>query len=143
MAFLRGKLRLFATTWLVFQAACLSALVPRECCAAHRVSEKRCHESAPAARCPMRAVDGTACPMHRTADASEHSHHAPSAPADCRLTGICAGPMAALFTLLSNHGVLPESSTALPGAALRSVAIVIHDDVIGRYQPPESPPPRA
>jgi len=111
MASLRRRLRLCATTWLVFQVAWLAALVPRDCCAAHRPAEKSCHESAPSST-------------------------------DCRLGGVCDGPMAALFTLLSNHGILPDSATPLPELALRSARMTINQHVIDRFEPPDAPPPR-
>ena len=38
MTVLRRRLRFWVTTWLVFQVVSLSALVPRDCCAAHRVA---------------------------------------------------------------------------------------------------------
>jgi hypothetical protein len=166
MAMLRRKLRVVALTWLVFQVAWLTALVPRDCCAAHRPAEN-CHESASATHCPMRSADGTPCPMHRghsgdnshptvsvehhhEAAPTAHQHRAPgsghdrqSAPIDCRVTGACDGPMSALFALLSNHGILPESAATVPHVKIRHVDAVVHDHLGGQFQPPEPPPPRA
>ena len=160
MASLRRKLRVFATTWLVFQAVWVAALVPRDCCAAHRPAERTCHESAAAAQCPMRAADGTPCPMHRGRKgheqdhlvqaehhhqpvAAEHHREIPVTPADCRLGGVCDGPMAALFALLSHHGILPEPTAAPPNVDIRLAAPPVHENVAGRFEPPDPPPPRA
>jgi hypothetical protein len=168
MAFWRRHLRAFAATWLVFQAAWLIALVPRDCCAAHRLAETSCHESTSTTHCPMRAADGTPCPMHRghsspnsdqiasvehhhEAARVERHHHAGAPerkdqaplPTDCRLTGACDGPMAVLFGLLSNHGILPEAGAFIPNVEVRRVSTAVHDDLGGRFQPPDPPPPRA
>jgi hypothetical protein len=153
MAPLRRRLRLCAATWLVFQVACLSALAPRDCCAAHRPAKKSCHESASAMQCPMRAADGRPCPMHRSqagrgvqrhGAAPEHHHPpAPSPAPDCRVSGVCAGPMAALSALLSHNGILPESPAALHQPIVRPVRMTIYETAIRRFEPPEPPPPRA
>lgn len=167
MAMLRPKLRVVAAVWLMFQAASLTALLPRDCCAAHRPADANRQESTSATYCPMRDADGRPCAMHRgpsdrdshqSATAEHHSDAAPSAhhhqaatpqqdrqplpPAGCRLTGACSGPMAAL-ALLSYHGILPESIPVTRDAAVRVVTTVAHDHVGGRFQPPDPPPPRA
>src|SRR5262245_36338423 len=101
MSAIRYHLRFWVTTWLVFQVVSLSALVPRDCCAAHRLAtekEKSCHEEAavmhePAdgAHCPMPGKAGEACPMH----GSGHDGQQP-ASRKCTMQGTCDGPMAAL-----------------------------------------------
>ena len=124
MALIRRRLRSCAATWLVFQVAWIAALVPRDCCAAHRPVETSCHESAGVAM----------------------EHQQPAAPlssAECRLTGRCDGPMSALVTLLSNFGILPTSTAALPVMDARSAWSAIPQSVIGRSRPPDLPPPRA
>lgn len=141
MRSLRRKLRAFAATWLVFQAAWLTALVPRDCCAGHRPAEKSCHEIVEATACPMRDVTGRACPMH---SGGEHHAQTPSTSSDdCQLSSVCDGPMAALFALLSNHAVLPDAADALPDPDARDVAPPIRESVTGRFEPPDAPPPRA
>src|SRR5918999_5778707 len=102
MRFHRGRLRVIAITCLVFQVAWLTALVPRDCCAAHRPadrSERSCHQPVPKVQCPMRSADGTPCPMH-------------GGKTECSLRGSCSGPMASLLALLTNHGILPEPTAA-------------------------------
>lgn len=161
MTSFRRRMRYWVTAWLVFQVASLSALVPRDCCADHRptdTAKQSCHESVAATLCPMRSADGTPCPMHRGTTSTHGDHHqAPAhehqqvpasepdrAPAnDCSLRGTCAGPMAALLALLQNQGVLPASVTVLPDATVRSVALTMRPDVVGRFEPPDPPPPRA
>ena len=65
MTTLRRHLRICVATWLVFQVASPSALVPRDCCAAHRPApsekEHNCHEQTVAPHCPTRAADDTPC----------------------------------------------------------------------------------
>ena len=128
---------------MVFQVASLSALVPRDCCAAHRPAandkEQSCHKSTAATHCPMRAADGTPCPMHRGGrnDAGEK-------PTDkCSIRGTCNGPMAALFALLSNHGVLTDSFAMLPDVRASYVAAHTRENLISRLASPDPPPPRA
>lgn len=135
MAPLRRHLRVFAVIWLMFQVASLSALVPRDCCSAHTTAAKACHAVAAVPQCPMHAASGHACPMHQ-------GDHAAPAPADCRLTGGCSGPMAALVALLSNHGILPTAALASPADRFQPVAAAAPGNVIVRLAPPDSPPPR-
>jgi hypothetical protein len=144
----RRHLRFWVTTCLVLQVVSLSALVPRDCCAAHRVAtdkEKSCHESGAAAaaeqagaHCPMPGDAGDACPMH----SDGHAGQRPPRQA-CTMQGTCDGPMAALLVIISNQGVLTEplrlavdlSSVVAPAPA--------REDVVSRFTPPDSPPPRA
>jgi hypothetical protein len=155
MKFSRGTIRRVAAIWLMLQMAWLTALVPRDCCAAHRPTgsgDAKCHSQGPAAQCPMRAANGTACPMHSGAaghgahgqdPAAEHDPQSPTPSSECALRGVCAGPMAALLVLLANHGILPESTTAVPDVAVRSITSVVGEHVAGDRVPPDPPPPRA
>jgi hypothetical protein len=148
MTALRHRLRFWVTIWLVFQVVSLSALVPRDCCAAHRIAtteEKNCHEeSAPVpehpagAHCPMPGANGEPCPMH----GSGHGNHQP--PRDgCTMQGTCDGPMAAFLNIISNHGVL----TDLPSLALdltgSEAPAALQENAVSRFTPPDAPPPRA
>lgn len=143
MALFRRRMRLWVAAWLMVQAASLFALVPRDCCAAHRpaasVEPPSCHEKIAALMCPMRAADGTPCPMHRGGhgDAEQESHK------KCSIRGTCAGPMAALFRLLSDPGVFDGSLIVLPGVDAGSVAPVTQENLVTRLTPPDPPPPRA
>lgn len=151
----RGMLRRVAAVWLMVQLAWLTALIPRDCCAAHRPDrhETGSHSSMAAGQCPMRSADGTPCPMHRAApshathghahDAATGSDPSSEAPATCFLRGSCAGPMAALLVLLGNHGVLPESTTTPPDVAVRSIVLTVDERAAGHAVPPDPPPPRA
>ena len=51
--------------------------------------------------------------------------------------------MAALFALLSNHGILPDSTAIIPDVEVRRVNALADGQAGGRFQPPDSPPPRA
>ena len=113
-------------------------MVPRDCCAAHRPAEAHetphCERTAPVPHCPMRAADGTPCPMHRTAAphdahgaADPHAaHRAPESDDDgCAMSGACGGPFAGLTAVLSQHAVLsariavPADLTTTLGAPAR------------------------
>ena len=143
MQSIRRSLRLWVAIWLVVQMASLSALVPRDCCAAHssaaRAARPGCHEQVAATQCPMRAADGKTCPMHR----GGHSEAAETAPDSCAIRGTCSGPMAALVAQLSNYGVLPAALQVLPDLHPGAVTIRSDEHLLSRFTPPDSPPPRA
>lgn len=149
MLALRHHLRFWVITWLVFQVASLSALVPRDCCAAHRMAtqkEKTCHDEAAATpeapadgdHCPMPDKAGQACPMH----GSGHETHQPPAR-KCTMQGTCNGPMAALFVIISNQGVLSEPLQLAHDLTVTVVPDPAREDLVSRFTPPDSPPPRA
>ena len=169
MKSLRRRLRLAVTAWLLFQVVSLSALVPLDCCDAHRpadvVRAESCHERADSPYCPMRAKTGKACPMHQKAElADPHAHHRQaaaeerasshpgqqdhaSAPApakdQCSMGGTCSAPMTALAVILSNHGVVP-AEVRVPANGARVSPSLTHDEHLTSRQPaPDSPPPRA
>ncbi len=136
MASLRRRLRLVAVVWLAVQAASVSALVPRDCCATHQPKAAGCHKRAAATYCPMRSADGTPCPMHRSSPAEED-------PDACAMRGTCDGPMAALVRLLSHHAVLDDPLATLPDSVAGLAFIPSRENPIGRRTAPETPPPRA
>jgi hypothetical protein len=119
MTALRRRLGLVAAAWLAFQVVSFSALVASDCCAAHRsVAEKQetgCH--------------------------TQHTSEEPSRPKECAMRGTCDGPIAALFELLSNYGILPD---AVALSAVPSVAVATNADAnaLARLESPDSPPPR-
>ena len=51
--------------------------------------------------------------------------------------------MAALFALLSNHGILPESATPIPNIGSAFIAAPALENVVSRLESPDPPPPRA
>ena len=132
MRIFRRHLRSLATVWLVVQAGWVSAIVPRDCCAAHRPAtvktDRSCHD--PVAVAHMHHEMGQ--PREQQQDANK-----------CALRGTCAGPMAALFALLSNHGILTESATPTPNTGTALVAPPAIENVVGRLETPDPPPPRA
>lgn len=166
---LRRRLRLAVTAWLLFQVVSLSALVPLDCCDAHRpadvVRAENCHERADSPYCPMRARNGKACPMHQKAEFDgHHAHHQQTAGEEhvshlpgkreqasaadpskdhCSVGGTCSAPMTALAVILSNHGVVP-AEVRVPANAARVLASRNHDEhLTSRQAAPDSPPPRA
>jgi hypothetical protein len=141
MTTVRRQLRVGVAVWIVCQAALLAALVPRDCCGAHqpvsKESGRSCHETAAVDHCPMRAADGTPCPMHRESGAGRSSDD------ECTIRGTCGGPMAALVTLLSSPGVLTESHATMPAPGVSRIAVPARDTAVSRPAPPDPPPPRA
>jgi hypothetical protein len=143
MSSLRRHLRLSVATWLVFQAASLTVLIPLDCCGAHRPAASSqgpsCHENTAATHCPTRAAGGTPCPMHRGGhtDAGDRSSNR------CSMRGTCNGPAAAMVALLSNYGVLADSFAMLPDLHTSSAAIHTRENLITRLASPDPPPPRA
>jgi hypothetical protein len=61
----------------------------------------------------------------------------------CSMRATCDGPVAAMFALLSNYGVLSESFLILPDVHADSVSLQTRENLISRLAPPDSPPPRA
>lgn len=142
MQSIRRSLRLLVAIWLVVQVASLSALVPRDCCAAHsstNAAKPACHEKAAATQCPMRAADGTPCPMHR----GDHHEAAGSSRDGCAMRSTCDGPMAALFAQLSNYGILTDQVQVRPDLHVGSGPPSTRAQLVSRLVPPDPPPPRA
>ena len=142
MTTIRRRLRFWVAAWLVFQVASLSALVPRACCVPYRPAasdkEPTCHENSAASHCPIRAADGAPCPMHQGGQ-----HDAEDNPSErCSMRATCDGPVAALFALLSNYGVLRDSILLLPDVHTGSVTFQTRENLTTRLAPPDSPPPR-
>jgi hypothetical protein len=126
MTTIRRRLRFWVAAWLVFQAASLAALVPRTCCVPYQ------------AAATDRAANGTPCPMHQ----SGH-HDAEQKPSDrCSMRATCDGPVAAMFALLSNYGVLSDSFLIVPDGHAGSVSLQTRENLTTRLAPPDSPPPR-
>jgi hypothetical protein len=136
MTVFRRRLRSLATTWVLFQAVALSALVPPSCCLGHT------NPSTPVEK--VAETSSPPCAMHH-AQANAHQHSVPAArkPArECAMRAACGGQAAALFAALSHTAVLRESiafpdtpSAAAPPSSLASLIL--------QFQPPDAPPPRA
>jgi len=145
MNLVRRHLRRGVAAWLFCHALTFTALVPRDCCAAHAhgadwaaaaSGEAPCHEAAapaPGAHCEMAAEDGAACPMHA----------APVSSSDCALTGSCQAPAAALAAVLLQAAVLVPATSYAPHVL--PVTVSPPPDVSARSlaTPPAAPPPRA
>jgi len=160
MHVVRRHLRTGAATWLICHVLAFSALLPRDCCAAHAHagapgeaavdhSAHAGHETAatghehhgsaaPAAAdegayCPMRGADGAPCPMHDSG---------PAAPAACQMTGVCNQPSAALAAVLMQSAVPPAGFALLPDEISVTLATAADDQPLALAVPPDSPPPR-
>ena len=138
MAIVRRHLRLLATTWILFQATSLSALVPRACCLSHDAAMAKaavdCHQLTTAPHS-----------MHHMQGAT-HQHAAQPVQkptADCAIRGTCGGPLAAMFAIFSTQGVLTDRIDSLPALDWTTATLVATDQLIGLSAPPDAPPPRA
>jgi hypothetical protein len=161
MRVVRRHLRLGVATWLMCHVLAFSALLPRDCCAAHahgatvpgQAADPAAvdhsahgmpgtsgheHHAAPAsdttegAQCPMRGADGTPCPMHGGG----------AAPAACQMTGVCNQPAAALAAVLMQAAVPPAVFALVPREAQALVARAADEQPHTLAVPPDSPPPR-
>jgi hypothetical protein len=156
MRVVRRHLRLGAATWLMCHVLAFSALLPRDCCAAHAhatapepavavdhsahgmaATTGHEHHTAPAPAdgdaCPMRGADGAPCPMHDSGAAS---------PVACQMTGICGQPSAALAAVLMQAAVPPAPFALLPSSAFTASPAAADDHPHSLALPPDSPPPR-
>lgn len=118
MTFVRAHLRTSAVAWLVCHVLMFSAVVPRDCCAAH---------------------------AHAEASASAPScHDATPSPAACRLTGTCDAPAAALAAVLL-QGTAPLRPLELTPRSWIAAAAPTPpvERPLGRTLSPDAPPPRA
>ena len=121
MALFRQRLRLLAIAWLLFQAASVSALVPLSCCAT----------PAPVAAASDRALES--CHQKETAPVPEPV---------CVMRGVCAGPEAALATLLGSVGIVASDvRTSFQLHVSASVPSFVEVG-LNRLLPPDAPPPR-
>ena len=113
----RRHLRRGVTAWLLCHALAFSALVPRDCCAAHAHAHRdagapACHELAPAA-------------------------------ALCQLTGTCDAPATALSAVLLQGVTLAALVPAAPLVATsREAAPPPARRLLHLSLPPDAPPPR-
>lgn len=112
MIFRRG-LRLWVIAWLLFQAASLSAFVPRDCCLAHRpaapTEEQKCHEPV-SDQCVMRAS--------------------------------CDGPLGVLLTLMLNLGIPGGPFGLFLDVHASALTSSLREKSVGNSFRPDPPPPR-
>jgi hypothetical protein len=120
MTLVRRHLRLWVAAWIAFQAASLSAFVPRECCVAHRMPA---HEQAGEPSC-------------------HHPEPAREAMPECALRSTCNGPLAMLAGLLSPHAVLAAPAGIESHASIAAVPRAAIEHPHSLAVPPDSPPPR-
>lgn len=153
MRLIRRQLRRGVVAWLACHVLTFTALVPRDCCAAHahgRAADEPpvesaapaeagapCHETAaspaPEAHCDMATADGAACPMHRPG----------AAPVGCRMSGVCHAPEAALAAVIWQAAIPPSAAEATAPVAARLAAAPVVERSITRAIPPDLPPPRS
>ncbi len=79
---------------------------------------------------------GAACPMHKSPARSGRSD------TDCVVTSACPPQDAALISLATGLGVLPESATVAEPSAVAPVSSS-PVSVLSRFALPDAPPPRA
>ena len=152
----RRHLRFGAATWLICHVLAFSALLPRDCCAAHAhgataatgdaidhsahgmaaSAEHADHGAVPdhaeGASCPMPGPDGAPCPMHSSG----------ATPAGCQMTGVCNQPSAALAAVLMPAAMPSPVFALLPRGAELVDARSADEQPHTLALPPDSPPPR-
>jgi hypothetical protein len=131
MRVLRRRLRVLAATWVVFQAASLSALAAPWCCLGSHAPAMS--PSAP----PCHVHHGQAGP-HQHSAAPEQSQRG----GNCAMRAACGGQAAALFAALSHIGVL-QGSTVVSDSRSADVAVSPQEQLILHFHSPDAPPPRA
>jgi hypothetical protein len=120
---IRRQLRAWTTVWLIVQALSLAALVPRDCCAAHR------SHAAPEAHAP---ADEAPCPMHR----------APVKEPECSLESTCNGPDLALPLTSTTSGMPPSFFSVFRDTPTSSRIVLPEVRLTASGPLPDSPPPR-
>jgi hypothetical protein len=123
MRALRLRLRHWVALWLVLQTTSLAALVPRDCCKAHRPD-------------PRDRPDAPAC--HKNV-ATAHTDNTPK----CNMRATCQGPMAILASLMPTHGIVPDAPALEPHLPTGFVGTVVIETPLRRINSPDTPPPRA
>jgi hypothetical protein len=122
---------MWAVTWLLCYVASYSALLPRDCCAAHA------HRSRPTAAKAAEAAADATCSLHHAPEPE------PPPPAECSLRGTCGGPIAALASFLSSHGILPGTVDVNRDANITTFALHIRENATSLAVAPDPHPPRA
>jgi len=149
MLTLRRRPQFWVAAWLIFQGSALYALVPRDCCAAHRHGgdhQSAAHQPVPAEASPAPSAhsDDHAHVGHQMAPAPEPANADPAPVRGCVMRGTCDGPMAAVLAVLSTQGVPPIDAFRLVQESTATlVAGAAHEHPTSRLASPEPPPPRA
>jgi hypothetical protein len=129
---LRRQMRTWIVAWLLFQCVSVSALAVRDCCCQPQEARaEHCQKQTPATYCPMRAADGSPCPMHQQSEP------------DCVMRGTCSGPIAAVGVLFATWGIPVASFELLPDQSLRSAGDLPTQSTIESWPPADTPPPKA
>ena len=151
MSLIRRHMRVCVAVWSLGQGAMLTALLPRDCCAAHpagahaRVLAEP-HEPAGAEPCPMGGHETPPSATRETASATDArgTDEASTAPTTtCTLRAVCNSPLAARASLLSSQDITPDTVTLAADHQVRLQPPVPIDAVRTASRHPDPPPPRA
>jgi hypothetical protein len=129
MICLRKHLRLWTSAWLVCQIATYSALLPRDCCAAHA------HRAKPV-EAAQESPDGATCAMH-------HAEPDPKPVEECSWRGTCGGPLSALAALFAHQGILPASVVVARETPSAALSVQPRERAASHLIQPDPQPPRA
>ena len=142
MSSIRRRLRGFVFASLIFDVTSLSMFVPEHCSLVMALTPPPTiaaptHEHAQS-ECPMRAADGSVCPMHR----GHSDRHGSISRDDNDCSMASRSPMGPL-TIALYQGILPVVMTLSADGG--HVVPFIGESVSLRSLliPPDSPPPRA
>jgi hypothetical protein len=145
MSAIRRYARAVAMTWLLCQAASLSAFVPEECCDRHTAEAaadehqhhaplatppaEDCHE-APAPE----PEEGDACPMHKGKQSRSHEC--------CAITNVCDGPGTHLLSLFAFIGEIEPPATSSLALDSSAAFVAPQPPLLRQLSLPDAPPPK-
>lgn len=136
MSTIRRRLRLLVHAWLLCHVTCLFVLLPVACCTGddqHAAAGQTCHREAAVKQCPMRAANGTPCPMHRDSAATS---------TNVAMRGTCSPLEAALAAVLFQAAVPLARYDIQPTVIASRAPLPTHVQPSPLRTPPDSPPPR-
>jgi hypothetical protein len=125
----RAHLRLWVVVGCVFPVAPLMALLPLDCCTAHRSDSRVAAYDRESAHAP----DPTTCPMHQPTQANDE---------DCQMRSGCTVPVDVIAALLGHQGILSESLAMPRSLDSRPAPVLGSEVVISLRLLPDTPPPR-
>lgn len=146
MSAIRRYVRAVAMTWLLCQAASLTAFVPEHCCDRHAVEapgNEHQHHTGLAASSPAEChetpapepKEGDACPMHKGKQSRSHEC--------CAITNVCDGPGTHLLSLFAFVGEIEAPAATSITLDAGAAYIPAQPPLLRQLSLPDAPPPKA